>query len=108
MEFAGNGDDGCRVTDEIPFDSERRRMSVVVECGGERWLYCKGAPEVVLGLCDRIDDGDAPAPLDDPGRRRVAAAQDAMAEAGMRVLGFAYRRLEDGRRPRRETSCCRG
>ena len=38
---------------EIPFDSQRRRMSVVVEHEGQHWLYCKGAPEAVLPLCTR-------------------------------------------------------
>jgi sodium/potassium-transporting ATPase subunit alpha len=97
-EFAGNGDDSAAVrkTGEIAFDSDRRRMSVVVEQGGERWLYCKGAAEVVLRLCDRIDERGATIALDDEGRRRITAAQDAMAESGLRVLGFACRKLAPG------------
>ncbi|HEX4943206.1 MAG TPA: cation-transporting P-type ATPase [Usitatibacteraceae bacterium] len=95
-EFAGadNAQDDGAVTGDIPFDSERRRMSVVVERDGERWLYCKGAPEVVLLLCDRIDDGDTTVPLDEEGRRRFTEAQDAMAQGGQRVLAFACRKLD--------------
>jgi sodium/potassium-transporting ATPase subunit alpha len=100
-EFAGDGGDPAAdpVTDEIAFDSERRRMSVVVDHGGERWLYCKGAPEVVLALCDRVDDDGAMRPLDDAARRRATQAQVAMAEGGLRVLGFACRRLGAGEAP---------
>jgi magnesium-transporting ATPase (P-type) len=81
---------------EIPFDSDRRRMSVVVDCGGRRWLYCKGAAEVVLGLCGRVSRDGQERPLDDAERRQVAQAQDAMAEQGLRVLGFAHRELHAG------------
>jgi len=78
---------------EIAFDSERRRMSVVVAHDGERWLYCKGAPEVVVALCNQAEGGGGPTALDDAARRRVAAAQDEMAGQGLRVLAFAYRKL---------------
>ncbi|MBL0142036.1 MAG: cation-transporting P-type ATPase [Betaproteobacteria bacterium] len=98
-EFAGTIPDDATVVGEIAFDSDRRRMSVVVDHDGERWLYCKGAPEGVLRLCDRIDDHGVPAPLDEPARRRATEAQDAMAECGLRVLGFACRRLEAGEPP---------
>ena len=98
-EFAGSGPGGATVVSEIAFDADRRRMSVVVDQGGERWLYCKGAPEVVLRLCDSVDDCGTPAPLDEPGRRRVGEAQNAMAESGLRVLAFACRRLQAGEIP---------
>jgi calcium-translocating P-type ATPase len=96
--FGGEANDlgDGAVTDEIPFDSDRRRMSVVVEHGGERWLYCKGAPEVVLARCERIESRGAEAALDEAARRRVTAAQDAMTESGQRVLAFACRRLDAG------------
>jgi sodium/potassium-transporting ATPase subunit alpha len=93
------------VVDEIPFDSERRRMSVVVRHAGGRRLYCKGAPEVVLPLCDRLEDGGAVRALDGDARRRVAGAQLAMAEEGLRVLGFAWKELADGEAPA-ETGLC--
>jgi sodium/potassium-transporting ATPase subunit alpha len=85
---------------EIPFDSERRRMSVIIEQDGRRWLYCKGAPEVVLALCDRFEaDGEAAVPLDDSQRLRATQAQRDMAQQGLRVLGFAYRELAAGEVP---------
>jgi len=99
-EFAGE-ESGGAVTPagEIPFDSARRRMSVVMEQEGERWLYCKGAPEVVLGLCTQVERGGGQAILDERERARAAAAQNAMAAAGLRVLGFACRKLAPGQAP---------
>jgi calcium-translocating P-type ATPase len=91
------------VVGEIPFDSDRRRMSVVVERDGRRWLYCKGAAEVVLSLCAHVEAADALAPLEQAQRRQIAAAQDAMAEHGLRVLGFAYRELRAGEAPAEES-----
>lgn len=88
---AGADDLPCR--GQLAFDSDRRRMSVIVEDRGERWLYCKGAPEVVVELCDRIDHAGATIPLDEPRRARVAQAQETMADGGLRVLALAYRRL---------------
>src|SRR5262249_22473157 len=41
-----------RKLDEIPFDFERRCLSVVVETGAERWLITKGAPEPILSRCE--------------------------------------------------------
>jgi sodium/potassium-transporting ATPase subunit alpha len=109
-EFAGDVANlpDATIAVEIPFDSERRRMSVVVERGGEHWLYCKGAPEVVLALCDRLDDRGEFRPLDEATRSRAAAAQLAMAESGLRVLGFACRRLEDGEVPEERALCFSG
>jgi Mg2+-importing ATPase len=48
----------CRKVDEIPFDFQRRRMSVVVDHEGDHLLICKGAVEELLAVCDRyqVDD----------------------------------------------------
>ncbi len=100
-EFAapGRAGEGLTVTGELPFDSERRRMSVIMEGGGERWLYCKGAPEAVLPLCSGIElDGDEVS-FDTHGRHHIVAAQQQLADAGLRVLAFAYRRLAAGEAP---------
>jgi len=110
VRFAGEppGLEGAEVFDEIPFDSERRRMSVVVRHAGGRRLYCKGAPEVVLRLCDRIGDGDAARPLGEADRGRVTQAQLAMAEEGLRVLGFAWKDLAEGEDPEEAGLCLSG
>ena len=87
---------------ELPFDSDRRRMSVIVEQGGQRWLYCKGAPEVVLPLCDFIEHAGSEMALGKHERQQMLEAQQTLADAGLRVLAFAYRRLESAALPKEE------
>jgi calcium-translocating P-type ATPase len=82
-----------RRLDEIPFDTDRMRLSTVHDMPEGPTLWCKGAPESVLPLCERIHlDGDS-APLTPEHRARISAVQEDMAEHGLRVLGFAYRPL---------------
>ena len=83
----------CPRIDEIPFDSRRRRMSTLHENAEGTVLLTKGAPEAVLPLCERVNLGDGPVTLDDAWRARIVAAQDAMAQEGLRVLALAYRPL---------------
>ncbi len=82
--------------DEWPFDSTRMRQSVLLADADGPLLVCKGAPERVLPLCGAVDDGAAIRPLDAPARARLQAAQDDMAEAGLRVIALAARRLPPG------------
>ncbi|HET9469743.1 MAG TPA: HAD-IC family P-type ATPase, partial [Usitatibacter sp.] len=65
---------GWRKLDEVPFDFERRRVSVLLASGTRRTLVVKGAPEEILKLCSACGPGDAPArPLDEEARRKAAA-----------------------------------
>ncbi len=89
--------DDCRRIAEIPFDSDRKRMSVVGEdIYGVRTLYCKGALESLLPVCDSIHQDGHILPLDVLAQSRLLAAQDEMARSGLRVLAFAYRLLAPG------------
>jgi calcium-translocating P-type ATPase len=86
-------DPAPRRLDEVPFDADRMRMSTVHAMPEGPVLYCKGAPETVAPLCDRLlIDGEV-RPLTAELRGRIREAQDAMAEQGLRVLAFAYRPL---------------
>lgn len=78
---------------EIPFDSERKRMSVVVEHQGGRLLCTKGAPDVLLNNCKYILWDGKLKWLDEKLRRQVEEANEAMAKSALRVIGFAYREL---------------
>jgi Mg2+-importing ATPase len=83
-----------RRIDEIPFDFQRRRVSVIVEDGGERLLISKGAPESVLPACARVElDGDI-RPLGDAGRKDATAVFEALSADGYRALAVAYRPVE--------------
>lgn len=79
--------------DEIPFDTERRRMSVVCNTPSGQQLYCKGAPENVLPLCTAVWSEGEVAPLEESGRAHLLSVQENMTEQGMRVLAMAYRSL---------------
>ena len=89
-------------TGEFPFDSERRRMSVIVAQDGELWLYCKGAPEAVMPLCNEVETANGREPFDPLAHHAHAQVQQRMADAGLRVLAFAWRRLETDIQPREE------
>jgi P-type Mg2+ transporter len=79
--------------DEIPFDFARRRLSVVVEGGGERLLITKGAPESVLPVCVRVELDGVEAPLDAPVAAQADALFRGLSADGYRVLAVAYRKV---------------
>jgi magnesium-transporting ATPase (P-type) len=58
-------------------------------------VCCKGAAESVLSVASRVLAGDGPAPLTADMRARITAAEDSLAEQGLRVLALAYRPLGD-------------
>jgi len=98
---------------EVPFDSERKRMVTIHDVAIPRahdpspfttndksqdWdvIAVKGAPDVVLDLCTQYQDrNDKPRPLDQETRRQILAANDEMTRDALRVLGLAYRLEED-------------
>lgn len=72
--------------EELPFSTERKLMAVVIRKGQERILYVKGAPEIVYGKCVMSEENRAGI------QKRLLAFQ----KQGMRTLGFAYKRLDEG------------
>jgi len=86
--------DAAQKLDEIPFDFERRRLSIVAKRGDETLLVAKGAPEFVIRECTQcLVDGVARA-LDMDTRNGVQRVGDAYARQGLRVLAIAYREVE--------------
>jgi magnesium-transporting ATPase (P-type) len=79
--------------DEIPFDTERKRMSVICATPQGQMLYCKGAPESVLPLCNTMLQQGVPVPLDESTRGNLLNAHEQMTEQGLRVIALAYRSL---------------
>ena len=84
---------GYRKIDEIPFDFERRRLSVVVENGGGRLLITKGAPEGVIARCTAYETDRGSARLDEAMRARCEATYRDLSAHGSRVLAVAYARV---------------
>ncbi len=83
---------------ELPFDSTRKAMSVVVRAAdGRRLLYTKGAPEVVLGMCTTVQIAGRSEPLTEPRRAEIVQSEAELAGRALRVLGLAYRELSSQR-----------
>jgi len=88
---------------EIPFDSDRKRMSTIHELqGAPRFsfecprtvAFVKGAPDFILDICDSIVENGKTVPLTSGKRDEVLAANGDMGRQALRVLGVAYRSLE--------------
>jgi len=85
----------CAKIDEIPFDFERRRLSVVVTApDDQRLLITKGAPESILGSCDGVEHDGQITALDATARAASAKVYSELSAGGRIVLAVAYRRLE--------------
>lgn len=82
--------------EEIPFDSERKKMTVVRKGKAGLVAYAKGAPDVLLADCTRTIGEDGVRDITDADRKRVLEVNDSLANEAMRVLAFARRKLPDG------------
>ncbi len=90
---------GWEKIDEVPFDFERRRVSVLVAKDQQRRLIVKGAPEEMLRLSGfYCDAAGADHPLDDESRVRIEATLADLGVAGFRVLGLASRPVDISQR----------
>src|SRR5258708_25159862 len=82
----------CRKVDEIPFDFQRRRMSVVLDYEEAHVLICKGAVEEIFQACDRYQVDEDIYPLIDMLKNDLLEEYRSLSEQGYRVLAGAYPR----------------
>ena len=91
--------DGYRRLAEIPFTSERKLMSVLAAPNdgdeGRSRLFCKGAPDVLLGRCDRILESGKVRPMTSADRERILAQVSSLSADAYRTLGQAFRPVSD-------------
>lgn len=80
---------------EIPFDSDRKRMSVIYKGKHGNKAYVKGAPDVILRLCKSELTSEGVVELNDIRRRAILRANDEMARKALRVLALAEKPLRD-------------
>ena len=90
---------------EIPFDSERKRMTTIHQVDASAALPCwqempyiamvKGAPDLVLARCTQMLTALGPRPMDGATRQRIINANTEMAAQELRVLAMAYRPLDE-------------
>ncbi len=81
---------------EIPFDSQKRRLSTLHDSADGPVLYCKGAPEVVLARCSRVESASSTIELSENLAATYGAAAEEMGKDGLRVLALAWRPLPAG------------
>ncbi len=86
---------GVRIL-EVPFNSERKRMSTLNNVDGRTFVFAKGAPESLLPLCSRHLASGEMVPLDGSLREKISQAYHALMDMGFRVLSFAYKEMESG------------
>jgi len=82
---------GCRKVDEIPFDFQRKRMSVVVDYEGDHVLICKGAVEDIYKVCAQYQVDDEVHMMIDLIKNDLLEEYEELSRDGYRVLGIAYR-----------------
>ncbi|MEO5954069.1 MAG: cation-translocating P-type ATPase [Nitrospiraceae bacterium] len=81
---------------EIPFDSDRKRSSVIRKMpDGKLRAFINGAPDVLLERCTDIYTGTGVRPMTDEDRQHIVAQNTAMAQQALRVLGSAYRDMDN-------------
>lgn len=78
-------------TAEIPFDSQRKCMSVLCRENGSLRSVTKGAPDVVLNLCTHFYEGGKIVPLSPGLKRKISLENERMAKSALRVIGVAYK-----------------
>ncbi len=92
---------------EIPFTSERKRMSTIVQdtsglmqtepgiLAAPHLMFTKGSPELILDRCTQIQIGENAVSLNDAARQEILDRNNQLASKGLRVLGFAYKPLTE-------------
>ncbi len=90
--------DDYRKIDEIPFDFNRRRLSIVVERDGahgiERLLITKGAPEGILDVCESYEEGGQIRPVESGTLEGMNKLYKDLFSEGFRILAVAYRTVQ--------------
>ena len=81
---------------EVPFDTDRKRLSTVHQTPDGPVLYCKGALEMLLPLCTHVQLGEKIVPVNGDIQQAFINALEKMASEGLRVLAFAWRELKVG------------
>jgi len=84
----------CPVLGEIPFDSERKRMSVVRSVGSNAIVMTKGSPNVILERCSQIAFDGHEHTFDKARKEQIATVIEQLASQALRVLAVAYRTIQ--------------
>jgi len=83
----------CKILREVPFDSDRKMMSVVIKENRQYMLLSKGSLDVLLQRCSRVMYNDKVRGITEIDREKILRIQDMWAAQALRVLGFACRTI---------------
>ncbi|KAK7309153.1 hypothetical protein RJT34_05666 [Clitoria ternatea] len=88
----------CKLVKVEPFNSTKKKMSVVVELpGGRLRAHCKGASEIILAACDKmLNSNGEVVPLDEESTNHLKATIEQFASEALRTLCIAYMELGNG------------
>lgn len=79
---------------EVPFSSERKMMSVLMELGGKKIVFSKGAAEKIIAASSKISTNGTVTALDERKKNELLEMNREMARRGLRVLAFAYKEMQ--------------
>ena len=83
-----------QIVKELPFDSDRKRMTIVAfDATGREIVHSKGSADVLVPLCSRFESSEGPKPLDEATRKAILDQNDRMSSQALRVLAVARREL---------------
>ena len=80
---------------EIPFSSERKKMTTIHKKDQKYSVYTKGAPDVILELCTKVEEQEGISVLTEEKKEEILSIYNKMASRALRALGMAYRELEN-------------
>jgi P-type Ca2+ transporter type 2C len=80
--------------EELPFDSDRKQMTILRHKGDRQVAFVKGAPGTLLSNCTHLEENQSVIPLDKNSREKILTATAGLADKAMRVLAVAYREME--------------
>lgn len=80
---------------EYPFDSDRKLMSTLHEIENDYMMFTKGAPDVILSRCKEIIINGECQPITDEIKENISRANEDFAKKALRVLGFAYKKVNE-------------
>jgi Ca2+-transporting ATPase len=80
--------------EELPFDSDRKQMTILRNKGNSHVAFVKGAPDILLSNCTSVEVNQKVSPLDKNSREGIMKATAGLADKAMRVLAVAYREMD--------------
>jgi P-type Ca2+ transporter type 2C len=88
--------------DEVPFSSERKKMTTIHNTPNGQMAFSKGAPEMILDSCSYVLRDNKEIPLTEKEKARIHEISTEMASSALRVLGLGYRKLSTNKNNKEE------